>query len=113
MLLFHPNATPIHTHTHTHTHTQRVVLSMAHVFPDMHMHTTHARTLLCTLARKLTPCAAYTHSFTLRYPATPIIESRARFCLSSSHTREQLDDALEKISEVGDLLGLKYSTQSH
>ena len=25
------------------------------------------------------------------FPATPIIESRARFCLSAAHTREQLD----------------------
>mmetsp|Transcript_13384 Transcript_13384/g.34216 ORF Transcript_13384/g.34216 Transcript_13384/m.34216 type:complete len:533 (+) Transcript_13384:46-1644(+) len=46
------------------------------------------------------------------YPATPIVESRARFCLSSAHTREQLDDALAKISEVGDILGLKYSRQA-
>lgn len=42
------------------------------------------------------------------YPATPIIESRTRFCLSASHTKEDLDDALEKISEAGDILGLKY-----
>lgn len=35
------------------------------------------------------------------YPATPIIESRTRFCLSASHTIEDLDFALEKISEVG------------
>ena len=25
------------------------------------------------------------------FPATPIIESRARFCLSAAHTREMLD----------------------
>jgi len=25
------------------------------------------------------------------FPATPIIESRARFCVSASHTREMLD----------------------
>lgn len=43
--------------------------------------------------------------------ATPIVESRARFCLSASHTREMLDEALEHISEVGDILGLKYSRQ--
>jgi len=43
------------------------------------------------------------------YPATPIIESRARFCLSASHTREDLVKALGVISEVGDILGLKYS----
>lgn len=45
------------------------------------------------------------------FPACPIIESRARFCLSASHTREDLDKALASIDEVGDLLGLKYSTQ--
>ncbi|XP_024146676.1 serine palmitoyltransferase 2b [Oryzias melastigma] len=43
------------------------------------------------------------------FPATPIIESRARFCVSAAHTREMLDTALEAISEVGDLLQLKYS----
>ncbi|KAF7251523.1 Serine palmitoyltransferase 2 [Varanus komodoensis] len=43
------------------------------------------------------------------FPATPIIESRARFCVSASHTREMLDIALKEIGEVGDLLLLKYS----
>nr|XP_019823442.1 PREDICTED: serine palmitoyltransferase 2 [Bos indicus] len=43
------------------------------------------------------------------FPATPIIESRARFCLSAAHTRETLDTALKEIDEVGDLLHLKYS----
>uniref|UniRef100_A0AAY4E2C5 Aminotransferase class I/classII large domain-containing protein n=1 Tax=Denticeps clupeoides TaxID=299321 RepID=A0AAY4E2C5_9TELE len=45
------------------------------------------------------------------FPATPIIESRARFCISAAHTREMLDTALTAISEVGDLLQLKYSRQ--
>ncbi|XP_031728684.1 serine palmitoyltransferase 2b [Anarrhichthys ocellatus] len=43
------------------------------------------------------------------FPATPIIESRARFCVSAAHTREMLDTALEATNEVGDLLQLKYS----
>lgn len=43
------------------------------------------------------------------FPATPIIESRARFCVSSAHTREILDIVLKEIDEVGDLLQLKYS----
>ncbi|XP_062900585.1 serine palmitoyltransferase 2 [Mobula hypostoma] len=43
------------------------------------------------------------------FPATPIIESRARFCVSAAHTREMLDTALKVIGEVGDLLQLKYS----
>ncbi|OMJ07295.1 Serine palmitoyltransferase 2 [Smittium culicis] len=41
------------------------------------------------------------------YPATPIITGRVRFCLSASHTIEDLEYALEQIDEIGDLLGLK------
>lgn len=54
------------------------------------------------LKRKIAICV-------VGYPATPIITSRARFCLSASHTRKDLDYALEQISEVGDLLMLKVS----
>ncbi|KAL1922280.1 uncharacterized protein VTP21DRAFT_9819 [Calcarisporiella thermophila] len=43
------------------------------------------------------------------YPATPMNTPRVRFCMSSAHTRKDLDYALEKISEVGDLLMLKLS----
>jgi serine palmitoyltransferase len=41
------------------------------------------------------------------YPATPIITSRVRFCISASHTMEDLEFALKMVSEVGDLLHLK------
>ncbi|CAD5110954.1 DgyrCDS309 [Dimorphilus gyrociliatus] len=43
------------------------------------------------------------------FPATPIIESRARICLSAAHTREMLDEALRIFDEVSDVLSLKYS----
>nr|XP_056707360.1 serine palmitoyltransferase 2 [Euleptes europaea] len=43
------------------------------------------------------------------FPATPIIESRARMCLSAVHTKEMLDIALKEVNEVGDLLQIKYS----
>ncbi|KAF1798681.1 pyridoxal phosphate-dependent transferase [Mucor lusitanicus] len=43
------------------------------------------------------------------YPATPIITSRARFCLSSAHTKEDIDRCLQVVSEVGDTLLLKVS----
>jgi len=43
------------------------------------------------------------------FPATPIIESRARFCLSAAHTREMIDAAVDAIDEVGTMLKLKYS----
>lgn len=43
------------------------------------------------------------------FPATPIIESRSRFCLSAAHTPEMLEKVLKAIDEVGDILQLKYS----
>ena len=43
------------------------------------------------------------------YPATPIISSRVRFCMSASHTMDDLNYALARISEVGDLMNLKVS----
>lgn len=43
------------------------------------------------------------------FPATPIMAGRIRFCLSASHTKEQLDYALEVIDQESDMLGLKYS----
>lgn len=43
------------------------------------------------------------------YPATPLISSRVRFCLSSAHTMDDLKEALKVIDQVGDLLCLKVS----
>jgi serine palmitoyltransferase len=45
------------------------------------------------------------------FPATPLLESRIRFCLSASHTRKDLEWAIEQISELGDLLLLKYGAK--
>ncbi|XP_059142148.1 serine palmitoyltransferase 2-like isoform X1 [Physella acuta] len=44
------------------------------------------------------------------FPATPLIETRARFCLSAAHTKEMLDEAIKIIDDVGDLLRLRYSS---
>ncbi|ORX76232.1 PLP-dependent transferase [Basidiobolus meristosporus CBS 931.73] len=41
------------------------------------------------------------------YPNTPLVSGRAKFCLSATHTREDLDWALQQINEIGDLLRLK------
>jgi serine palmitoyltransferase len=43
------------------------------------------------------------------FPATPIVEARARFCLSAAHTKAMLDKALQVIDEIGDRLMLKFS----
>jgi serine palmitoyltransferase len=42
------------------------------------------------------------------YPATPLLLCRARFCISASHTREDLDWCINEIDEIGDKLMLKY-----
>eukprot|EP00052_Salpingoeca_macrocollata_P001142 m.24089 g.24089 ORF g.24089 m.24089 type:complete len:512 (-) comp11139_c1_seq1:80-1615(-) len=44
------------------------------------------------------------------FPATSIVGSRSRFCLSASHTREDIDKTLAACDDVGDLLGLKYKS---
>ncbi|KAG6032000.1 hypothetical protein E4U41_007349 [Claviceps citrina] len=44
------------------------------------------------------------------YPATPLISSRARFCVSSAHNKEDLDRLLAACDEVADILQLKFST---
>ncbi|KAM0667210.1 hypothetical protein MY8738_006374 [Beauveria namnaoensis] len=44
------------------------------------------------------------------YPATPLISSRARFCVSSAHNKEDMDRLLVACEEVAELLQLKIST---
>ncbi|CAB4392875.1 serine palmitoyltransferase component [Rhizophagus irregularis] len=44
------------------------------------------------------------------YPATPMISSRARFCISAAHTKEDIDEILKICNEIGDILQLKLSS---
>ena len=43
------------------------------------------------------------------FPTVPILMSRARFCISAAHTRQELDEALDGICEVADILILRYA----
>lgn len=43
------------------------------------------------------------------FPATQLLLSRTRFCISASHTRKDLDWALERIEVVAHELGIKYN----
>eukprot|EP00658_Telonema_sp_P-2_P013910 TRINITY_DN15270_c0_g1_i8.p1 TRINITY_DN15270_c0_g1~~TRINITY_DN15270_c0_g1_i8.p1 ORF type:complete len:1344 (+),score=258.10 TRINITY_DN15270_c0_g1_i8:57-4088(+) len=52
-------------------------------------------------------------SVVVGFPATPVLLSRARFCVSASHTVEQIDAALVEIGQVVNKLGLKYSRVQH
>ncbi|KAK3938357.1 serine palmitoyltransferase 2 [Diplogelasinospora grovesii] len=62
--------------------------------------------------------AAFSHEMLKRkisvvvvgYPATPLISSRARFCVSSAHNKDDMDRLLAACDEVGDILQLKFST---
>ncbi|KAF9242270.1 pyridoxal phosphate-dependent transferase [Melanogaster broomeanus] len=42
------------------------------------------------------------------YPATPLVTSRVRFCVSASHTKDDIDTILKACDELGDILDLKH-----
>ncbi len=42
------------------------------------------------------------------YPATPLVTGRVRFCVSASHTKEDIDTVLRACDEIGDVLDLKH-----
>ncbi|KAF2432459.1 putative serine palmitoyltransferase 2 [Tothia fuscella] len=44
------------------------------------------------------------------YPATPLISSRARFCVSAAHNKDDLDRMLAACDEIGDILQIKFSS---
>lgn len=44
------------------------------------------------------------------YPATPLISSRARFCISAAHNKDDLDRLLAACDEIGNVLQLKFSS---
>ncbi|KAI6189985.1 Aminotransferase domain containing protein [Aphelenchoides bicaudatus] len=46
------------------------------------------------------------------FPATPLNKSRVRFCISSQHTKEQMDEAIRIADICGDIVGCKYK-KSH
>ncbi|KAI5148725.1 serine palmitoyltransferase [Enteropsectra breve] len=41
------------------------------------------------------------------YPACPVLESRVRICMSSAHTKEDIDYALSVINRIGTMMGIK------
>ena len=43
------------------------------------------------------------------YPATPVLLSRVRFCLSASHSQRDLDKVIQVLTEVVDAVGVKYA----
>ena len=47
------------------------------------------------------------------FPATPIISSRVRFCISASHTRQDLDRVLSVVKEVGTIMMMRVSARRY
>lgn len=45
------------------------------------------------------------------FPATPLLMSRARFCISAGHTKEELERALIILDEIGTRLVIKYGME--
>jgi len=45
------------------------------------------------------------------YPATPLVTSRVRFCVSAAHTKEDVDVVLRACDEIGDVLDLKHGIE--
>jgi len=46
------------------------------------------------------------------FPATPVLLARSRICISAAHTRPDLDQALKKIGEVAELIGITYNREN-
>eukprot|EP01096_Ripella_sp_DP13-Kostka_P009413 TRINITY_DN361_c0_g2_i7.p1 TRINITY_DN361_c0_g2~~TRINITY_DN361_c0_g2_i7.p1 ORF type:complete len:496 (+),score=223.86 TRINITY_DN361_c0_g2_i7:220-1707(+) len=46
------------------------------------------------------------------YPATDLLLSRVRICVSAGHTRKDLEEALDVFTEVGDMCLLRYNKDS-
>jgi serine palmitoyltransferase len=42
------------------------------------------------------------------YPATPLVTTRVRFCVSASHTKDDIDTVLRACDEIGDVLDVKH-----
>ena len=41
------------------------------------------------------------------FPATPLLEARVRFCVSSAHTKEMLDRVIDVVDGIGDRMWIK------
>jgi serine palmitoyltransferase len=47
------------------------------------------------------------------FPATPLITSRVRFCISAAHTEQDIIEALRVIDEVASRVMIKYRCEGH
>ena len=83
---------PSHTHTHTRTHTHTHTQTRTHAHTDMHV--LHTGKIAAVSRLCLSRCLAMV---VVGFPATSLLLTRARVCISASHSREDLDYGLSVI----------------
>ncbi|GAB9467479.1 Serine palmitoyltransferase [Globisporangium polare] len=49
---------------------------------------------------------------TVGFPATPLLQSRVRFCISAAHTKEDMDRGLKVIKEASEICHVRYATHA-
>jgi serine palmitoyltransferase len=62
---------------------------------------------MCVFSRMMKQRATPIFTVVVAYPATPLVTSRVRFCLSAAHTKDDIDLILKACDEIGDWLDLK------
>ena len=62
---------------------------------------------MCIFSRMMKQRATPIFTVVVAYPATPLVTSRVRFCLSAAHTKDDIDLILKACDEIGDWLDLK------
>jgi serine palmitoyltransferase len=80
-----------------------------HDSPVVPMMVYHA-TKMCTFSRAL--LARRIAVVIVGFPVTPLLLTRVRFCISAGHSREDMEFAIQQVSEVGDRLLLKYNRKN-
>ena len=62
---------------------------------------------MCIFSRMMKQRATPIFTVVVAYPATTLVTSRVRFCLSAAHTKDDIDLILKACDEIGDWLDLK------
>ena len=65
---------------------------------------------MCTFSRLMLERKTPIIVVVVAYPATPLVTSRVRFCLSASHIKSDIDTVLQACDEIGDMLDLKHAS---
>ncbi|KDQ12454.1 hypothetical protein BOTBODRAFT_176397 [Botryobasidium botryosum FD-172 SS1] len=67
-----------------------------------------SRGKMCLFSRMMLERKAPVVVVVVAYPATPLVTSRVKFCLSAAHTKDDVDVLLKACDEIEDVLDLKH-----